>query len=128
MREGEAMSGPVVRILTPEGGVMTVQGTVLTGEGNVFGEQYGAGGLPIFDQLRLLAQWGPLLGHLQAIASATTAKAKARAVLSALLFAAGKTDTKIDDEIIGHFEDILETPEGAEMFDWIASLVKGSRK
>lgn len=122
------MEGPVVKILTPEGGVMTVKGTVLEADANCFGEKFGAPGIPIFDQLRLLAQWGPLLKHLQEIAAASTAKAKARAVLSALMFAAGNTDTKMDDVALAHLEAVLKSKEGEALFDWLASLVGGRAK
>ena len=117
----------VVKILTPEGGVMEVQGVVLTSDTDVFGEKIGAGGLPILDQLRLLAQWGPLLSYLQAIATAPTARSRAEAALAALLFAAGKTDTKIDDDLISHLEGILKSPQGAEFFDWLIALVGGKK-
>lgn len=121
------MSGPEVKILTPEGGVMTVRGTVLTSDTDCFGEKIGAGGMPIFDQLRLLAQWGPLLKHLQEIASAKTTRDKARAVIAALTFAAGNTATKVDDEVLEHIESVLESPEGAAMFDWVVKTVGGKK-
>lgn len=113
-----------VKILTPEGGVMTVRGTVIPAEVNLDDERFGAGGIPILDQLRLLAQWGPLLGKLQPVVQAATPKDKAIAVLDALTFAAGKTKTTIDDDVIGHLEAILKTPEGAALFNWIVTIVK----
>lgn len=113
-----------VKILTPDGGVMTVKGTVIPPEVNLDDERFGAGGIPILEQLKLLAQWGPLLGRLQTIAMAPTPKDRALAVLDALEFAAGNTKTTIDDEVISHLEAILKTPEGASLFNWIVSLVK----
>lgn len=113
-----------VKILTPAGGVMEVQGTVIPPEVNLDDERFGAGGIPILDQLRLLAQWGPLLGFLQQVAQAPTSKDKALAILSALLFASGRTATPIDDEVVKHLEAILKSPEGGALFDWIAGIVK----
>lgn len=117
----------VVKILTPGGGVMTVEGTVIPPEVNLDDERFGAGGMPILDQLRLLANWGPLLGHLQAVATAPTAREKALAILRALMFAAGKTNTPVDDEVVKHLEAILRSPEGAALFDWLGSVLKVSR-
>ena len=113
-----------VKILTPEGGVMTVRGTVIPPEVNIDDERFGAGGMPIFDQLRLLAQWGPMLGFLQNVATAAQPKDKAIAILDALLFASGKTQTTVDDEVVKHLTAILKSPEGAALFNWIATLVK----
>jgi hypothetical protein len=118
MGEGE------VKILTPEGGVMTVKGTVIPSEVNLDDERFGARGMPILDQLKLLAQWGPLLGRLQTIAMAPSPKDRALAVLDALEFAAGQTTTTIDDDVIAHFEAVLKTEQGAALFDWIVALVK----
>jgi len=113
-----------VKILTPEGGVMTVKGTVIPPEINLDDDSFGAGGMPILQQLQLLSQWGPLLGRLQTIAMAPTPKDRALAVLDALEFAAGQTKTTIDDQVISHLEAVLKTPEGAALFNWIATLVK----
>lgn len=117
------MSDEVVKILTPEGGVMTVRGTVIPPEVNLDETQFGAG-LPIFEQLRLLAQWGPMLGYLQAVVTAPTARDKSLAILSALLFAAGKTQTTVDDDVVKHLEAMLRSPEGAAFFDWLAKTIK----
>lgn len=113
-----------VKILTPDGGVMTVKGTVIPPEVNLDDERFGAGGIPILEQLKLLAQWGPLLGRLQAIATSETARDRALAVLDALEFAAGKTKTTVDDDVVKHLEAILKTDEGAALFNWIVALVK----
>jgi hypothetical protein len=118
------MADGEVKILTPSGGVMTIQGVVIPPEFNLDDERYGAGGfLPILEQLKLLAQWGPLLARFQAIAVAPTPKDKALAVLDALAFAAGQTTTKIDDEAVANLEAVLKTPEGAALFNWIVTLV-----
>lgn len=118
------MADGEVRILTPEGGVMTVRGTVIPADVNLDDERFGAGGMPILEQLKLLAQWGPLLARLQPVITAPTPKDKAIAVLDALEFAAGKTQTTIDDQVIGHLEAILKTPEGAALFNWLVTILK----
>lgn len=118
------MADEVVKILTPEGGVMTVRGTVIPSEVSLDDEKFGAGGIPILEQLKLLAQWGPMLGFLQQVASAGAPKDKAVAILDALLFAAGKTQTTVDDDVVKHLEAILKSPEGGALFDWVVTILK----
>lgn len=108
-----------VSIQTPEG-VMQVQGTVVPFDP----ERFGAGGMPILDQLKMLATWGPMLGFLQQVATSATPKDKAVAVLEALLFAAGKTQTKVDDEVVTHLEEILKSPQGGAFFNWLITILK----
>ncbi|NBW12100.1 MAG: hypothetical protein EBR82_29125 [Caulobacteraceae bacterium] len=83
---------------------------------------YGAN-LPIFEKLKLLAEWAPLLGRLQAIASAKTPYDQSLAVISAIQWAAGKSNTELDDEALFHLEAVLRTSEGKALFDWAASKV-----
>jgi len=90
------------------------------------GEVYGAG-LPLFDALRLLAQYGPLLGRLQAVAGADDAYGRAVAIVDALKWAAAKSDgTTLDDEAVEHLHAILKSPEGKAFFGWLAKLVGGA--
>lgn len=110
-----------VSIQTPEG-VMQVQGTVVPYDT----ERFGAGGMPILEQLRMLATWGPMLGLLQQVALAKSPRDKAVAVLGALMFAAGKTKTTLDDDVVKHLEDVLKTPQGGAFFDWLAATLKVS--
>jgi hypothetical protein len=83
---------------------------------------YGAG-LPLFDRLQLLAEWAPVIGRLQAVMDAKTPKDRAKAIIKALQWAAGKSSTTIDDEALFHLEAILATPEGAAFFDWLVQKV-----
>lgn len=83
---------------------------------------YGAN-LPIFEKLKLLAEWAPMLGRLQAITSAQTPHAQALAVISAVQWAAGKSSTEVDDEALFHLEAVLRSPEGKAFFEWAAKKV-----
>lgn len=79
-------------------------------------EEYGA--LPLFDKLRLLAEWMPLVNRIQLIAAAQTPHEQALAVIDAAQWAAGRTGTEIDDEALAHIEAVLKTPEGQAFFEW----------
>lgn len=87
-------------------------------------ELYGAG-LPILDKLRMLAEWAPLIGRLQVVLDAKTALERATAIVKALQWAAGKSDTTLDDEALFHLEAVLKTPEGQAFFNWAAAKVAG---
>ena len=89
-------------------------------------ELYGAG-LPFFDALRLLSQYGPLIGRLQAVASADTSLDRALAIVDALKWAAAKSEgTQVDDEAVEHLQAILKSPEGAAFFNWLVKLIGGA--
>lgn len=83
---------------------------------------YGAN-LPIFEKLKLLAEWAPLIGRLQMVASAKSPHEQALAVVSAVQWAAGKSNTEIDDEAMFHLEAVLKSPEGKAFFEWAAAKV-----
>ena len=63
------------------------------------------------DKLRLLAEVGPLLGHLQVAFAESDPHKQALALIDAAQWAAGRTKTTIDDEALQHIEAIMRTPE-----------------
>lgn len=83
---------------------------------------YGAG-LPLFDKLQLLAEWAPVIGRLQAVMDAKSPQDRAKAIIKALQWAAGKSATTVDDEALFHLEAVLKSPEGAAFFDWLVQKV-----
>lgn len=85
-------------------------------------EEFGAG-LSLFDKLQLLTEWAPVIGRLQAVASATNAQERATAIVKALQWAAGKSSTSMDDEALFHLEAVLNSPEGKAFFDWVVKKV-----
>lgn len=87
-------------------------------------EVYGAS-LPLLDKLKLLAEWAPLLGRLQAVVSADDPHEQALAVVGALQWAAGKSGTEIDDEALEHIEAVLRSDAGKAAFQWVVKKVTG---
>lgn len=85
-------------------------------------EIYGAS-LPIFEKLKLLAEWAPLIGRLQAVLDAKTPLERATGIVKALQWAAGKSGTTMDDEALYHLEAVLKTPEGQAFFNWVVDQV-----
>jgi len=70
------------------------------------------------DKLQLIAELGPLLGRLQAAFTQEDPHKQALALVNAAKWAAGRTETPIDDEALGHLEAILITPQGRDFFHW----------
>lgn len=87
-------------------------------------ELYGAG-FPLLEKLKLLAEWAPLLARLQGIADAKTPHEQALAIVKTLKWAAGKSATGIDDEVLAHVEAVLATPEGKAALGWAVGKVTG---
>jgi hypothetical protein len=85
---------------------------------------YGAG-MPILEKLKLLAEWAPLIGRLQAVMDASTPEERALAIVKTLQWAAGKSATEIDDEALFHLEAVLKSEEGKAFFGWVVDKVRG---
>lgn len=88
-------------------------------------EVYGASGMPILDKLKLLAEWAPLIDRLQVVLDAQSPLERATGIVKALQWAAGKSNTTLDDEALYHLEAVLKTPEGQALFNWVVSKVTG---
>jgi len=80
------------------------------------------------DKIKQLVEWAPALSLVSAISAAKTAKEKAEGALNLMQFVAAKTDTKIDDDLLERFEAVLLSPQGQELFDYIAALVTAVSK
>lgn len=106
------------QIRTPDGDILTVEGEVVDGE--VYGAPFK---LPSLAQLRWIAEWGPFFSNLQAMATAATAYDKAVLLCKALDFAAGKTDTALDDQLVKRAESLLKSEDGRKLFDLIVEVV-----
>jgi len=88
-------------------------------------EEIEYGSFPLIEKLKLLAEWAPLLSRLQLVAVAKTPHEQALAVVSTLQWAAGKSETDIDDQALRHIEALLKTKEAQEFLDWTLSQVFG---
>jgi len=81
--------------------------------------------LGLLAKLRLLLEWAPLLGRLEDIAKESDPHVRAVKILEAARWAAEKTENGIDDEVLGHLEAVLKSPEGESLFDYVVEKVKG---
>lgn len=78
----------------------------------------------IFEKLRLLAEWSPLLTYMQTLAAEDDIHAKAVIVAEALEWVATRTDVEWDDELASHVSDILVSEEGEAFVRWILDKIQ----
>jgi len=78
----------------------------------------------IFEKLRLLAEWSPLLTYMQTLAAEDDIHAKAVIVADALEWVAARTEIEWDDELASHMSDILVSEEGEAFVRWILEKIQ----
>ncbi len=87
--------------------------------------QYGAS-LSIWEQLRLLSEWSPLLAFGQRFVAEHDPHAKSIIVADAAEWLASKTKaTKVDDELIALLAAILRSPQGEALVRWGIAKAEG---
>lgn len=89
-------------------------------------EKYGAG-LNIWDQIRLLQTWAPLIGYGQRFVQTADPYAKAVIVSEAAEWVASKTDAKLDDQLVKYLSDILKTPQGESLVRFLLAQAEAVR-
>ena len=79
--------------------------------------KYGSN-LNVWDQIRLLSQWAPLLSYGQAFVNAVDPYKKSLVVADAAEWIASKTEARVDDQLVRLLADILKTPQGEALVRW----------
>lgn len=74
------------------------------------------------DKIRQLVEWAPALSIVSEISGAETVQAKVAGVLNLMQFVAAKTATPIDDELLERIENVLLSPQGQELVNYIIRL------
>lgn len=80
----------------------------------------------IFEKIRLVAEWSPLISFLQRFAEEADIHAKAVIVSEAAEWVASRTELEWDDELVDHIADILRSDEGEALVRWILSQLEVS--
>tara|TARA_S200002703_G_scaffold9511_1_gene9403 strand:- start:529 stop:780 length:252 start_codon:yes stop_codon:yes gene_type:complete len=75
----------------------------------------------LFEKLKLLAEWSPLISYLQRFAEEDDIHGKAVIVTEAAEWIASRTDLEWDDELVEHISDMLRSEEGEAFVRWILS-------
>lgn len=78
--------------------------------------------LNIWQALRLLQTWHPLIKFAQQFVSTRDPYAQALVVSEAAEWLASKTDSKADDQLVRHLAAVLKTKEGENLVRYCLSL------
>lgn len=79
--------------------------------------------MTIFEKIRLLTEYAPLLTFLQDLASEEDIHAKAVVAMDAAQWIAEKTDVEWDEELIERVAAILKSDEGEDLVRWVLEQV-----
>jgi hypothetical protein len=74
-------------------------------------QQYG-NSLTIWQALRLLQTWHPLVSYAQRFVNTIDPYGKTLIVAEAAEWLASKTDSELDDQLVRHVADVMKTTEG----------------
>ena len=89
-------------------------------------QQYG-NNLNIWQALRLLQTYAPLVQYAQRFLGETDPYRKGLIVAEAVEWVASKTDAKADDELVALLGDLLRTDEGEKLVRWCVAQVEALR-
>lgn len=84
--------------------------------------------MSVWEKLRLLQEWYPLVTFIQAILATNDPHQKAVVVADACEWMASKSQTKVDDELVGHLSAILRSPQGESLLRWVLAKIEGVQK
>lgn len=88
-------------------------------DGNDFGSEFS-----LWDKLRLLQEWAPVLTYVQAFLATEDEHEKALVIAQACKWLASKSpDTTVDDELVEHVTRVLRSKEGEDFLRWIVDKV-----
>lgn len=83
--------------------------------------------LNVWEQIRLLSQWAPLLAYGQAFVQAVDPYKRSLVVADAAEWVASKTNAQVDDQLVRLLADILKTPQGEALVRWCLLKAEGAK-
>ncbi len=84
-------------------------------------QQYG-NSLNIWQAIRLLQTWSPLLQYGQKFVNTIDPYAKSLVVAEAAEWLASKTDSEVDDQLVRHLSEVAKTKEGEQLIRFCLGL------
>jgi len=84
-------------------------------------QQYGTT-LNIWQAIRLLQAWSPLLGYGQKFLAETDPYKKGLIAAEAAEWLAAQTDSDVDDQLVRRLATVAETPQGEDLIRYSLSL------
>jgi len=84
--------------------------------------------LSIWDQIRLLQAWAPLIGYGQRFVNEIDPYKRGLVVSDACEWLASKTESPIDDQLVRHLAEVLKTPQGESLVRFALLTVEGLKR
>lgn len=78
----------------------------------------------IFEKLRLLAEWSPLISYMQRFVAEPDYHAKGLIAGEAAEWFTARTEAEWDDELVDLLIDLFRSQEGEAIFRWILSQLE----
>jgi hypothetical protein len=88
--------------------------------------KYGAANnISLWDKIRLLQEWSPVVTYVQAFLAEHDPHAKTLIVADACEWLASKSkNTTVDDELVAQVTAILKSPQGESLLRWVLAKVE----
>lgn len=86
--------------------------------------EYGAG-LSIWESLRLLQKWSPLVSYARDFVGTADPYKKSLVVADAAEWLASQTHAHADDQLVRLLSDLLKTKEGEALVRWLLAQAEG---
>ena len=83
--------------------------------------------LNIWQAIRLLTAWQPLIAYGQRFLAETDPYKRGLIVAEGVEWLASKTDSTVDDELVALVGDILKTEQGESLVRWAIAKVESIR-
>lgn len=84
--------------------------------------------MSVWDKIRLIQEWSPLVTYIQAFLAASDPHQKAVVVSDACEWMASKSKTTVDDELVSHLAAVLKSPQGESLLRWVLAKIEGVQK
>lgn len=88
-------------------------------------DKYGAPNITLWDKIRILQEWSPVVSYVQAFLAEHDTHRKALIVADACEWLASKSkNTEVDDELVAHVTAVLRSPQGESFLRWVLKKVE----
>lgn len=83
--------------------------------------------LSVWEKIRIIQEWSPLVTYVQSFLAVGDPHQKSLVVADACEWLASKSKTRVDDELVGHLEAILKSPQGESFLRWVLAKIDGPK-
>ena len=86
-----------------------------------------ASNLSVWEKIRILQEWAPAVSYIQQFLGTSDPHQKAVVMADACEWLASKSQTTVDDELVGHLTAVLKSPQGESLLRWVIAKVEGDK-